>query len=273
LEISNAIPIYLKNDNKLNNIVMNITSKQGDFYKFGLESKTDKITHHYYYKYYPIWLERYRDIIKNSNSNNEWAMIEIGIDHYRSLKLWQKYFPKTFIYGIDIGLQDKGGDYEIFKCDQSDLKQLTIVSDKILKTNKKIFFIIDDGSHHPDHQILTFNIFFDKLLAYGGCYIIEDIETSYWSKNDIYGYKTNFGLNVKNSAIEITKNLIDDINGEFVNENNRLIRNKNLNTLVPEAIRNLISSISYGQNNIVIMKKSLEDLEINARPYRFEENL
>lgn len=273
LKIPNAIPIYLKNDNSLINISWNITSKQGDFYKFGLESKTDKITHHYYYKYYPIWLEKYRNIIANTNVKNTWAMIEIGIDHYRSLKLWEKYFPNTFIYGLDIGFEDQGKNFKIFKCDQSNLNDLTIISNKIIDSNKKIFFIIDDGSHHPDHQILTFNLFFDKLLGYGGCYIIEDIETSYWTKNDIYGYKTEFGLDNSKSFVSITKNFIDDVNGEFLNKTNRQKRNKNLNNIVPEHIRNLILSVSYGQNNIIIIKKSLEDLEINSRPYRFEENL
>lgn len=255
-----------------NNIVVKETSKEGDFYKFGIESKTDKVTHHYYYRFYPLFIEKYRKIIKN-NTEVKYAMIEIGIDHYRSIKLWEKYFPDSYIYGLDIGFTGKDKNYEIFKCDQSDIIQLTNVSDKIIKQNKIIFLIIDDGSHHPDHQIMTFNLFFDKLLGYGGCYIIEDIETSYWSKNNIYGYETKFGYKNKNSAIEVTKNIIDDINSEFLSEENKISHTNNFNSKISPNVRSLISSIFFGQNNIVITKKNLEELDINKREYRFGENL
>lgn len=267
--------IYLpvdKNIVDLKNIINPDTTKQGDFYKFAIESKTDKVTHHNYYKYYPLFLEKYRELIKSKTKYTN-AMIEIGINHYRSLKLWEKYFPTAYIYGLDIGFKDKKSNYEVFQCDQSNLDELTKVSDKIIEENKQVFFIIDDGSHHPDHQIMTFDLFFDKLLCYGGCYIIEDIETSYWSKNDIYGYKTNFGYLNKNSAIEQTKNLIDDINGEFMNLENKNIQDGIIGNTISKSTRNLISNIFFGQNNIIILKKTLDDLDINKREYRFGENL
>lgn len=269
-------PIYLPINNKIVNIknIINLdTTKKGDFYKFGIESKTDKVTHHNYYKYYPLFLEKYRQLIKNSKSSYSYAMIEIGINHYRSLKLWEKYFPSTYIYGLDIGFSDKKNHYEIFKCDQSNLDELTKISDKIIDEDKQIFFIIDDGSHHPAHQLLTFNLFFDKLLCYGGCYIIEDIETSYWSKNDIYGYETNFGYLNSNSAIEQTKNLIDDINGEFMTKSNKNLLDIRFKNQISDSARNLISGIFFGQNNIIILKKTLDDLDMNKREYRFGENL
>ena len=273
-KISNSILIYLKQDNNFeiaNNIQIRETSKSGDFYKFGIESKTDKVTHHYYYKYYPLFLEKYRHIIKNNSI--KWAMMEIGIDSYRSLKLWEKYFPQAYIYGLDIGIGDKGKNFEIFKCDQSNITELTKVSDVILEQDKKMFFIIDDGSHHPDHQILTFNLFFDKLLAYGGCYIIEDVETSYWTKNKIYAYDTRFGYKKSNSAIELAKNLIDDVNGEFLSDDNKSTHTKSFSDLINENVRGLVANIFFGQNNIIIMKKNLDDLVVNKREYRFKENL
>ena len=266
--------IFLSIDNNFlaNNITIKETSKDGDFYKFGIESKTDKVTHHHYWKYYPLFLEKYRKIISN-NKNIKYGMIEIGINHYRSIKLWEKYFPESFIYGLDIGFDGKSKNYEIFKCDQSDLNQLTNITDIIIKQNKTIFLIIDDGSHHPDHQIKTFNLLFDKLLGYGGCYIIEDIETSYWTKNDIYGYETKFGYKNKNSAIEITKNFIDDVNSEFLSEDNKKTHTDDFNLKINPYVRSLISNIFFGQNNIIITKKNLEDLEINKRDYRFSNNL
>lgn len=254
------------------NIININKSISGDFYKFGLESKTDKITHHHYYNYYPLFLENYRKII-HDDKYNKYAMIEIGINQYRSLKLWNKYFPESYIYGLDIGFENKGDNYKIFKCDQSDLKQLKNVSNVIIAENKKIFFIVDDGSHYPEHQIKTFNLFFDKLLSYGGCYIIEDIETSYWTKNDIYGYKTNYGYKNENSVVEIFKKIVDDINYEFLNDDNKKKQNNYLNKYISEYTRQLISGIFFGQNNVIILKKSFDELVINKRSYRFKNNL
>ena len=272
ISISN---IYLPIDENildLKNFTNTDITKQGDFYKCAIQSKTDKVTEHNYYKYYPLFLEKYRELIK-FKPKYTYAMIEIGIDHYRSLKLWEKYFPTTYIYGLDIGYKDKKFNYEIFQCDQSNLDELVKISDKIIDESKQVFFIIDDGSHHPDHQLLTFDLFFDKLLCYGGCYIIEDIETSYWSKNDIYGYKTNFGYLNKNSIIEQIKNLIDDVNGKFMNSENKNINDKRINNVISKSTRNLISNIFFGQNNIIIMKKTLNDLDIDKHEYRFSENL
>lgn len=275
LKIKNADLIYLKiNDDftENNNIIYKETSKNGDFYKMSIESMTDKVSQHYYYSYYPLFLNQYRNIIKN-NKKYKYAMLEIGVDKYRSINLWKKYFPESFIYGIDIDIQDEGKNYKIIKCDQSNTNELENVSDIILKDNRNIFFIIDDGSHYPEHQIKTFNLFFDKLLCYGGTYIIEDIETSYWTKNDIYGYKTRYGYNKSDSLIEVFKNLIDIVNSEFLTDENKNIINKKLKNFINNNVINLISGIFFGQNNLIITKKTLNDLAINKRKYRFEENL
>ena len=39
--------------------------------------------------------------------------------------------------------------------------------------------VIDDRSHDPAHQMISFNSLFHALNL-GGLYIIEDIKTSYW---------------------------------------------------------------------------------------------
>lgn len=257
-----------KNTNINNNLLdksfyNKIFQKYGDFSKIGNKYKTDKVTHHNYTIYYPQYLEVYRKL-------SDKAMLEIGIDHYRSLGLWLDYFPKAYIYGIDIGLEETGDRYEVFKCDQSDNVQLDNIKQKILANNKDIFFIIDDGSHLPEHQILTFNNYFETLLIGGGCYIIEDIETSYWTKNDIYGYSTRYGYHSQNSLIEIFKLIIDDINREFLTTENKNIQDNKLSDIIPLRIRKLIKTITFGKNCIIIMKKDKLEIE---KTYRFIENL
>ena len=43
-------------------------------------------------------------------------------------------------------------------------------------------------------KVASFDYLFDKALLPGGCYIVEDIETSYWTKNGLYGYTTRWGV-------------------------------------------------------------------------------
>ena len=67
----------------------------------------------------------------------------------------------------------------LHKIDQSNSLEL----DKFVATvGIKFDVILDDGSHVPEHQILTINKLWD-LVKPGGVYIIEDIETSYWKKS------------------------------------------------------------------------------------------
>jgi hypothetical protein len=233
------------------------------------ELQSDKIWHHGYYRFYPRFIEPFCNIQFN------WAMLEIGIDQSKSLSLWKNYFgDKCFIFGIDIDISAETDFYKIFKADQSNKQQLISVSKQIKQSKRPICFIIDDGSHIPEHQLLTFNLFFIDLLEYGGTYIIEDIETSYWSKGSLYGYPTQYGLHHKKSIIEAFKPLVDDINSEFLSEQAKQIQFETINNQFPPNVRSLIGTITFGQNCIIITKKTKEDIRLyNDREYRFRKNL
>jgi hypothetical protein len=238
------------------------TSLEGDFYKFGKKYGTDKITHHFYYRYYPQYIERFREL------SEDFGLIEIGIDSSYSLRTWLDYFPKQFVYGIDIKLNEQGERYLISNIDQSKKEQLVNYAQNIVR--HKIFFIIDDGSHVPEHQILTFDIFFKDILLPGGVYIIEDIETSYWKRGAVYGYPTSYGINHPKSAVEIFKKLIDYINAEYLSESDRSQLISNLSDKLSLETLELIKSISFGANNIIITKKTEEEIEnYKPRKYRF----
>ena len=61
-------------------------------------------------------------------------MLEIGVDDYRSLKMWLDFFKNANVYGIDIN--EKHYEYKrghIFKADQSKKKDLQKVVKKIGK--------------------------------------------------------------------------------------------------------------------------------------------
>ena len=210
------------------------------FYDIG-KNLTDKIYHHRYDRFYPLFLEPLR--------TTQFNMLEIGILEGGSLKVWEEYFPKAYIYGVDINSKWVSDRCITYKFDQSNLKDLKEIS----KTIPKCKFIIDDGSHHPQHQLITFLELFENLLDEGGIYIIEDVECNYWRPDtSIYGYTIGH-FNI----IDYLKSTPDQINNEF---------SKSKNTLN-------ISTITFAHNCVIITKKTKEEIEFLSRSYRFEEYL
>lgn len=111
-------------------------------------------------------------------------LLEIGIGGYgyalggESLNAWRAYFPRGRIVACDIehkpGLATHGT--RIYQVDQSSAADLAA-----LKQREGPFdIIIDDGSHFSRHQIFTFRHLFDAMNE-GGLYVIEDVQTSFWS--------------------------------------------------------------------------------------------
>lgn len=258
-----AVPVAKKREaaEHTKEFVFTPTSNQGELGTIGRSTGTDKVTHHGYHRFYPRFLEAYRSL------DGEYGMLEIGIEENKSLMMWKTYFPNLFIYGVDIGVESAGERFRIFKCDQSDKEAVSnIVKNEI---HHHICYINDDGSHIPEHQILCFDYLFDNLLIPGGTYIIEDIETSYWRRGGLYGYRTRYGLGHYQSIIEIFKHLLDSINNEFLSPEDRHKVNERLHGHISETTRLLISSITFAQNCIIIVKKTAEEKHFDSRNYRF----
>lgn len=224
--------------------------------ELGNKYKTDKVTHHGYQRFYDFFLKDLR--------NKSIKMLEIGIHRQCSLNMWLEYFKDSFVYGIDIGVEEKGDRYHIIKGDQSSLQVLKQI-------NEKLDFIIDDGSHLPEHQIISFNYLFENTLNDGGTYIIEDIETSYWKKGHLYGNYLSHGYMNDKSVVEIFKKIVDDVNSEFLSDNDKNIKEKYENP-VPLSIRDKIGMITFCQNCIIIKKKDKSYDKYNNRKYRFSNN-
>jgi len=210
-------------------------------YEIGSALKTDKIIHHRYDLAYSRYLESFRDTHFN--------MLEIGVESSLSIDMWKEYFPKSFIYGIDIFAEFKDSRSKCFKLDQSSSEDLQIAVDNIPKCK----FIIDDGSHHPAHQCMTFTKFFEELLEDGGVYIIEDIECNYWeSSSEMYGYnRGHFNF------IDVLKTYPDKINQEFSGIDNSLN----------------IATVTFAQNCVIITKQTKEESMLFSREYRYKDKL
>lgn len=224
----------------------------------GEKTGTDKICHHGYERFYFHHIA----ILKNKK---DFAIIEIGYGSGSSVKFWKDLFPDAYLYCFDRDVQIQGDGFKVVQCDQSEIHSLRKSAHEV---NLPVNLIIDDGSHLPLHQITSFNYLFANILQDGGVYIIEDIETSYWRYFDVYGYKTRHGIYHPKSAVEIFKNVIDYLNCEYISSRQIKKLNKKLSSLGFDNLTvKQIGEISFGQNCIIIHKKTIDDRKYDCRKY------
>lgn len=164
-------------------------------------SDTDKWNVHWYAAHYQTHFAPLRRRHMN--------ILEIGIGGYsdphcggESLRMWKAYFPKSTIYGLDI--YDKTPQREdrilTFQGSQTDEALLTSLQTK----SGGFDIVIDDGSHHNEHVITTFNTLF-PLLKDGAIYAVEDTQTSYWAR---FGG----GDGSERTSMGLFKKLLDGLN-------------------------------------------------------------
>jgi len=229
-----------------------------EFKRLGLASGTDKVTHHAYHHQYA----RLIDFIKGIKGA---GVFEIGLFQGASLKLWLEYFPDAFIYGMDIGAEYMGDRACIVKGDQSRVQDLTMA---IKRFAHPIHLMVDDGSHDPHHQILSFSVLF-QVLQPGGVYIIEDIETSYWKRGELYGNPMRYGPGHSENVVEKFKLVSDFVNREFVTPATKEALKERLQAagFTLESV-GCVSSVTFSRNMIAIHKMTREEYETFEREYR-----
>ena len=169
------------------------------------------------------------------------SILEIGVYKGGSMRLWEKYFPKAKIYGVDI--DEKCKHYEsdrtkIFIGDQSDRSFLRNVMSEI----KQVDIIIDDGSHRADHQIATFEEMY-YFLKTPGVYLIEDIELNYRQDKK----PDNF--------MDFMKNKIDELNVRKSMPGKQALSHQWKDLEV--RFTNTTNSITFYDNVIVLEKENM----------------
>lgn len=181
--------------------------------ELGTAVQTDKIVWHGYHRFYEKHFSKLR-------SRPQLKLLEIGLARGSSMNLWCGYFPTANIYGVDITLHSScmpcrlADGIFVFSGDTTNspfMKNLTNVLG-----SQSMDIIVDDGAHTPESQLSAFNHLFHFALKPGGVYIIEDIETSYWTRGELYGYSYSGGgrdpENPGSNVVNIFKNLADSIN-------------------------------------------------------------
>lgn len=161
-------------------------------------NNNDRIIHKWVH-YFPVY-ERYFSPFVNKSI----VFIEIGVSKGGSLQMWKKYFgPLATIIGIDI--DKRCIKYQDDQCvvkigNQSDSNFLQ----KIISEYGAPDIVLDDGSHVQEDMYATFQVLYPQLKN-NGIYMVEDAHTCYWKDY-------NGGLLNKNSFIEKSKSLIDELN-------------------------------------------------------------
>ena len=159
------------NDNILNQAQELWGKKYGTKVQNSVGEMTDKGTvHSYIPEYENLFKGKRLDIIK---------VLEIGIGHGGSIKLWHDYFPNAEIHAINIESPNQPPYwFHHFPRVTSYIQDAYTVDALKLFEGIKFDIIIDDGPHTEESQIYAAK-HYSKLLNKGGILVIEDVK--YWS--------------------------------------------------------------------------------------------
>jgi hypothetical protein len=204
--------------------------------EIALSTGTDKSDRHHGYirLYEQYFADRRHDAL---------TLLEIGVAHGASLRMWQEFLPKARIYGLDRNPNCtvfSGNRIEVFIGDQSDPQFLGDVIDRI----GALDIVIDDGSHVGEHQIESFESLFPAVRE-GGLYVVEDLHTSYW------GWGTR-------SAILYFKGLVDVVMINGKSDCGEILNDPNYDQLYAQLghLQRSVESIHFHRSIIFIRKRS-----------------
>ena len=138
------------------------TDKASVYMKDGQE-----VNGHDYLRRYELFL---RELI-----DEEFTLVELGVDKGASLKMWEEYFPKAFIIGVDLDPDVSRLDTDRIKCITADATSKDLPNTICKMLNGRAKCIIDDCSHAWSSQRMSMENLFPALLDRGGYYIVEDL--------------------------------------------------------------------------------------------------
>jgi SAM-dependent methyltransferase len=108
-------------------------------------------------------------------------ILELGVFHGGSLLMWQEYFSKGLVVGLDLQpnpLTEMPEQVRFYRGSQDDAIFLDRVARECAPDGFDI--VIDDASHIGTLSRASFRNLFEKHLKPGGIYVIEDWGTGYW---------------------------------------------------------------------------------------------
>ena len=138
--------------------------------KLGRIYATDKVdeTHTHNGLAYTDVYERYL----RSWRMRRFTLLELGVWRGDSLRMWNAYFPRATVVGLDLEqvAAERAPEFDVTVGSQADPDVL----DSILQRHPDIRLVVDDASHITSLTIASFRHLFPKLPR-GSLYIIEDL--------------------------------------------------------------------------------------------------
>jgi len=170
-------------------------------------SRTDKNTIHSYLPLYQNLLIKKKETAKN--------VLEIGIYHGGSIKLWSDFFINANVYGLDIihidnvweGIKNK--DNIILYTSKNAYNEDFFIANFLYK-NIKCDFMLDDGPHTLE-SMKEFIRLYSQIMTDDGILIIEDVQSWDWIEILKNVVPENLKQFIKIYDLRPNKNRYDDI--------------------------------------------------------------
>lgn len=119
------------------------------------------------------YTETYKQFIPSEESCR---LLEIGIWHGDSIRMWKEYNPQMKLWAMDINDCSSFFDVnlceKVYQMDQTNRDHLITIA----KETEPLDFVIDDGAHQMPHQQISLFVLLHALKS-GGTYFIEDLHT------------------------------------------------------------------------------------------------
>jgi len=171
-----------------------------DLDDIALKMGTDKSTRRHGYT---IHYEKYFANLRSKKI----ALLELGVSQGRSLKMWEAYFPKAAVYGLDVNEFSRECESERIKVFVGSARKVSVLNKVMDTIGGNLDIVIDDDGHRCGQQRTSLD-FLWPFLNPGGIYAIEDLETSY--QNNMGG-----GYRSPGNTIEYLKSLVESLNSDF----------------------------------------------------------
>ena len=170
-------------------------------------SRTDKNTLHSYLPLYQKLLINKKETAKN--------VLEIGIYHGGSIKLWNDFFKNATVYGLDIihmndvweGIKNKE---KIILHTSTDAYNKDFFTTHLLNKNIKFDFMLDDGPHTLE-SMKQFIKLYSQIMTDDGILIIEDVQHVQWANELVMEVPKELRKFIKIYDLRRNKKRYDDI--------------------------------------------------------------
>jgi demethylmacrocin O-methyltransferase len=106
------------------------------------------------------------------------VVLEIGVQHGGSIRLWSDIFPKGIVIGAEISDKWRGDPIPDNAIQLIGNAYTDAVSEKV-SLKAPLDLVIDDGPHNPETQAECVRRY-APMLAPGGVIVIEDIIHDWW---------------------------------------------------------------------------------------------